>query len=340
MLNFFTVYGLFLLKVITLVAAILLTFGGIIAIATKNKLKPKEKIEIKKLNDKFKKIRETLNANILEKIAFKKLAKTTKQQAKKAQKKLKTATTIQRPRIFVLDFKGDIKASKVANLREEITAILTVATPKDEVIVKIESSGGMVPNYGLAASQLKRIRDHHIPLIATVDSVAASGGYMMACVADRIFAAPFAIIGSIGVIAQLPNFHRLLKKHNIDFEQVMAGDFKRTLSLFGENTEKGRQKLSEEVEETHKLFKDFIVEHRPFVDINTVATGEYWHGTRAKELRLIDEIITSDDYLLKASDKTDLFEINYTMKKNILDKMGLGIQKTLEKLFYKQQFFN
>ena len=333
MANFFSTYGLFLAEGLTIVIAILATFGGLIAIATKNKLKPKEKIEITKLNEKYQEMKELVNNETLEKWELKKIRKKEKQTAA-TQKKLDKNTHNTKLRLFVLKFDGDLKASAVENLREEITAILTVATPKDEVLIKIESTGGVIHGYGLAASQLKRIRDRKIPLIAVVDKVAASGGYMMACVADRILAAPFAIIGSIGVIAQLPNFHRLLKKHDIDFEQIMAGQYKRTLSLFGENTKESRNKLQQEVDEAHHLFKDFIVSNRPMVDIDLLATGETWYGTRAKEMRLIDEIITSDDYLLAASDKANIFKVEYTIKKSLTEKFGISIQNAISKIFY------
>lgn len=333
MTDFFYTYGLFFAETLTAVIAILLVFTGLLAIATKNKLQSKEKIKVTKLNEKYQEMKEELNNETLEKDALKKLKKQEKQ-AEKTKAKLEKNTDVHRGRIFVLDFDGDIKASAVDNLREEITAILTVATPRDEVLVKIESPGGMVHGYGLAASQLKRIRDRSIPLIAAVDKVAASGGYMMACVADRILAAPFAILGSIGVIAQLPNFNRLLKKHDIDYEQIMAGQYKRTLSLFGENTKDGRQKMQEEVDEAHTLFKNFVVVNRPMVDINTLATGETWYGTRAQEMRLVDEIITSDDYLLAASNKNNIFKIEYIIKKGLAEKLGLSIQKAIAKISF------
>lgn len=326
MTNFLVTYGLFLAEAITIVVAILVVFGGIFAIAAKNKSRPKEKIEITDLNEKYHTMKEALNAETLEKSELKKLEKKEKKAEKSKQEKIKSGEKHQQ-RIFVLEFNGDLKASTVENLRQEITALLTVATPKDEVIVKIESPGGLVHSYGLAASQLKRIRDRKIPLIAAVDKIAASGGYLMASVADRILAAPFAIIGSIGVIAQLPNFNRLLKKHHIDFEQFMAGDYKRTISLFGENTDKGRRKFQEELEEAHELFKKFVSENRPVVDINSIATGEHWFGTKAKELRLIDEIITSDDYLLNASSKASLYQVTYSIKKPVIEKLSTSLQK-------------
>lgn len=333
MTDFFSTYGLFLAKIFTTVVAILITFGGLVVIATKNKFKPKEQIKVTKLNEKYRQMKTVLNNETLEKNELKKIKKQEKQAEKDKIKQAKNSNK-QQTRIFVLNFNGDLKASTVENLREEVTAILTVATPRDEVLVKIESPGGMVHSYGLAASQLKRIRDRKIPLIAAVDKVAASGGYMMACVADRILAAPFAVIGSIGVIAQLPNFNRLLKKYDIDFEQVMAGQYKRTLSLFGENTKEGRKKMQEEVNEAHTLFKNFVATNRPVVDINKLATGETWYGTRAKEMRLVDEIITSDDYLLAESNKNNIFKIEYITKKGLVEKFAISIQKAISKISF------
>lgn len=351
-------YGLFFAKTFTLVIAALVVFGGFVAIAMKNKNKDKERIEITNLNEKYDDIRAALQEDIYSKEELKEFKKQEKEKEKKEKLELKIARKKQeiaakakqkqnadhhahayiytgnktRRRIFVLDFYGDMRALEVENLRSEITAILTIATPMDEVLVKIESAGGIIYNYGLAASQLKRIRDRNIPLTVAVDKVAASGGYMMACVADRILAAPFAIVGSIGVIVQLPNFNRLLKKHNIDFEQISAGEYKRTLSLLGENTNKGRQKLQEEVEEAHTLFKSFVATHRPIVNIENIATGEHWYGMRAKELRLIDEIVTSDDYLMQASNTADLYEISYIVKQNLLEKITSSIDGALGKL--------
>ena len=228
-------------------------------------------------------------------------------------------------KIFVLDFKGNIKASGVSALREEITAILTVATDKDEVVALLESGGGTVHGYGLGASQLRRIRDRGIKLTAAVDKVAASGGYMMACVADRIIAAPFAIVGSIGVLAQIPNFHRLLKKLDIDFEQITAGDYKRTLTLFGENTARDREKFQAELEDTHALFKEFVRDNRAQVDLDRIATGEHWYGKRALELQLVDELMTSDDYLSNAARDADIYRIKYQRKKPVAERViGFG----------------
>jgi serine protease SohB len=217
--------------------------------------------------------------------------------------------------VFVLDFHGDIRATRVDNLREEITSLLTLADPKrDRVVVRLESAGGLVHGYGLAASQLARIRDREIPLTVTVDKVAASGGYLMAAVAQHIQAAPFAIVGSIGVVAQLPNLHRLLKKHDVDMELHTAGQYKRTLTVFGENTEEGRQKFRQELEDIHDLFKGYVQRYRPQLDLEQVATGEHWFGERAKELNLVDSLRTSDDLLMELAKDADLYEITYRRK--------------------------
>lgn len=332
MTEFFFDYGLFLAKTLTIVISIVVIIVLAVAMASRKQGEGKDTLEIKKLNKKYEDMAMALNANMLEKDEFKKLQKQEKEKQKKKGKEKKEAE--QRKRIYVLDFHGDIRASAVASLREEITAVLTVASDQDEVFVRLESSGGVVHGYGLAASQLMRIRDKNIPLTVAVDKVAASGGYMMACVGSRILAAPFAIIGSIGVIAQLPNFHKVLKKHDVDFEQFTAGEFKRTVTMFGENTREAKNKFREEIEDIHLLFKDFIVQHRPSVDIVKVSTGESWPGTRALQNNLVDELKTSDDYLLENSQHADIFEVSYTTKKSLLEKIGFQIQRLMDKVQY------
>jgi len=199
------------------------------------------------------------------------------------------------------------------------------------VVVRLDNSGGLVAEHGLAASQLARLRAHKIPLTVTVDKVAASGGYLMACVADRILAAPFAVVGSIGVVAQLPNFHRVLERHGVDFELHTAGEYKRTLTLFGENTEAGREKLREQIEETHRLFKDYIAEYRPGLDLTRAATGEYWHGRQALDLGLVDAIQTSDDYLLETQAEADLLHLKYTGRKRPIERLLANIGGALQR---------
>ncbi|MGP1871334.1 MAG: protease SohB [Arsenophonus sp.] len=257
-----------------------------------------------------------------------------KEKEKKADSKSNQLTT-KKSCFFIINFKGSMNAHEVSALREEITAILSIADNNDEVLLKLESQGGVVHGYGLAASQLNRLREKGLKLIVSVDKVAASGGYMMACVADYIVAAPFAIIGSIGVVAQVPNFYRLLKKKDIDVELHTAGEYKRTLTLFGENTEKGRKKFTQDLNETHKLFKDFVLQKRPNIDINTVATGEHWYGIQAKEMGLIDNIGVSDDIIIKKIDIYQIIEVTYMPHKRFIDRLMCSIIKNIDDLLIR-----
>jgi len=329
-MDFLAEYGMFFAKFMTILIVLVIIISGVFIITIRSKSEAEGHLDIKNLNQKFENMNLLLKSQILPKKEFKKSIKVLKKEHKKKDKSDEV-----RKRIFVLDFKGDIKASDVSSLREEISAILTFASKNDEIFVTLESAGGTVHGYGLAASQLKRIRDKNIKLIVAVDKVAASGGYMMACVADKIIAAPFAIIGSIGVLAQIPNFYRLLKKHNVDFEQVTAGQYKRTLTLFGENTDEDREKVQEELEETHQLFKDFIKEYRDDVDIDKIATGEHWYGKQAIELKLVDELKTSDDYLSEAVQNADIYEIDYIRKKPLSEKIISFGAKLLDSITYR-----
>lgn len=318
-------YGLFLSKMLTLGLTLLLVTGGLITLFTRNRRKSGNRLSLKKLNTKYRDLCTQLQQEILPKKAYKQWFKVTQRQFKAQTKQIK-------PRVFALHFMGDIKASEVDALREEITAVISIATPTDEVVVCLESGGGTVNGYGLGASQLQRLRDRNIPLTIIIDKIAASGGYMMACVANQIIAAPFAVIGSIGVVAQLPNFNRWLKKNSIDYEQLTAGKFKRTLTLFGENTELGRKKMQQELEVTHSLFKTFVKQYRPHIDLEKVATGEYWFGTQAIALNLIDATQTSDDYLLAASQTADVFALKYETKQSVAKRLGFNLQKFLGSL--------
>lgn len=340
-MEFLYEYGLFIAKTLTIVVAILLAVGGIIGLASKQK-QPKGHLEITSLSERLEEITDHARHLLMSKDELKKLNKEQKKADKEAKKLAKTAAEeIKKGQLFVIDFKGSMDAHEVEQLREEVTAILCVANVEDEVLVRLESGGGVVHGYGLAASQLQRIRDKGVKLTVAVDKVAASGGYMMACVADQVLSAKFAIIGSIGVIAQLPNFNKILKKNDIEFEQHTAGEFKRTLTMFGENNEQGREKFREELEEVHQMFKGFVKEHRPDMDIDKVATGEYWYGAKAQELGLVDSIQTSDDYLLAANEDRKIYSVKYAVKKNLAEKFGIAasvaVESSLMKLWSKGQ---
>jgi serine protease SohB len=323
MIEFLAAYGLFLLKTLTVVVGIVVV---IIVAASAGRKGADEGLEIENLNQKHESLSESLRNAVSSKDQRKKDAKVKKKKDKAAAKE-----GSERARSFVIDFKGDLKASAVPSLREEVSAILDVATQDDEVIVRLENHGGVVHEHGLAASQLVRIRDRNIPLTVCVDKVAASGGYLMACVANTICAAPFAILGSIGVLAQIPNFNRLLGEHGVDFEQVTAGKYKRSVTMFGENTDEDRAKLKEELEDVHSLFKDAVVKYRPELDLEKIATGEHWYGTRALDLGLADEIRTSDELLSERAAERDLYAVSYKIKVPLQKRLLGGIDGALEK---------
>ncbi|WP_371189137.1 protease SohB [Thalassotalea maritima] len=339
-MEFLYEYGLFFAKVFTFVIAVIAIIAAIAGAAQKQKHK-KGELDVCDLTERYQDTEHYMLANLLDKDEFKQHEKELKKQQK--QKDKASDNQESSARLFVLDFKGSIDAKEVDSLREEISAILSVANEQDEVLVRLESGGGMVHGYGLASSQLDRLVKANIPLTVAVDKVAASGGYMMACVADKILSAPFAIVGSIGVLAQIPNFHKVLRKNDIEFEQLTAGEYKRTLTMFGENTDKGREKFIEELEDTHELFKQFVSEHRPSLDISKVATGEHWFGIRAKELGLVDEIQTSDDYVQNAAKQKKVMSVKFETKKGIAEKFAkaasLSVERSLGKLWQNNRIF-
>jgi len=322
-MTFISEYGLFLIKTATLLLLLFFFLGAVLSLRAKEK-KEKKTLHLLHLNEQLEETQQQLQEILLSKKELKAWCKTLKKKQKSKEEK---------KRLFVLRFEGDLRAQAGDSLREEITALLTIAKPKEEVLVILESPGGVVNGYGLCASQLIRLRDKGLSLTIAIDKMAASGGYMMACVAHQILAAPFAIVGSIGVVAQLPNFHRFLKSKHIDYEQLTAGEYKRTLTLFGENTKQGREKVQEEVEETLGLFKLFIHQYRPELSLEKVATGEHWYGQQALELGLVDKLITSDDYLLKQMEEKDVYFLSYKTKPSLMEvlfhKMSLGIQSLL-----------
>lgn len=345
-MQFLADYGLFLAKLVTVIAGLLILIASVFALSQR-KHKDSGHIEVKDLGARFEGFEDDIKHATLYADELKAEYKAHRKQEKLEEKQRKKNKEKAHPkkRLFVLDFDGDVRASAVENLREEISAILTLAQPGEQVLVRLESSGGMVHSYGLAASQLQRLVNGGLELIVAVDRVAASGGYMMACIAKQIIAAPFAIIGSIGVMAQLPNVHRLLKKHDVEVELHTAGEYKRTLTVFGENTEKGRRKFLEELEETHTLFKQFVAQHRPQLKIDDVATGEVWYGTQAIDNKLIDGVKTSDEFLMEHRKDNDLFLVSYVEKKPWQEKLGMAAEASIERVVLRwfnqlsQRFF-
>lgn len=354
-MEFLTEYGVFLAKTVTFVLALLFVVTSIVSLSGKHK-KKKGGLEVTNLSEQFADVEKQIKLHLVSedeaKIIEKEQNKAEKKQHKAVLKAFKNAHKKEteadveaeavEPRLFVVDFHGSMDAKEVASLREEITAILSVAGEHDEVLVRLESGGGVVHGYGLASSQLERLKQANIKLTIAVDKVAASGGYMMACISDTLIAAPFAIVGSIGVVAQLPNFNRLLKKNNIDFEQLTAGEYKRTLTMFGQNDEAGRAKFQDELEETHILFKNFVSQHRPDMDIEKIATGEHWFATQAYEKGLVDKLQTSDDYILEANKTKKVFAIKYVVRKKLAEKLAhaaaMAMEQTVNKFVSQSRF--
>lgn len=355
-MDFLFEYGLFLAKTLTLVLAVVIVLLACAAFAARNRHEAKDHgaIHVVNLNDEIEAMKDALRHEVLDHDALKaelKAERKKEKEERKARSKDPGAEPA-RKRIYVLDFDGDVQASQVEDLRRTVTAVLSFARPEiDEVMLRLESPGGMVHSYGLAASQLTRLRKHRLALTICVDKVAASGGYMMACIANTLYAAPFAYIGSIGVLVQLPNVHRLLKDHKIDVETITAGEYKRTLTTIGENTDKGRAKVQEDVDEMHALFKNFILEYRPALDIATVATGEVWTGAQALGIGLVDGIETSDEWLLARCKDADLYSVSWEHKRKFTDRLtalfegalGRSLQRALDRVLHradKEKFYS
>lgn len=330
MSNFFAEYASFLAQTVTVLIACLILVITPMAMRSRTN-REKGRIRVESMNESYTEMQDALSVEMMD--------DEERKSHKKAQKEGKKSESKQHNKdknnVFVLDFEGDIKASKVDYLRKEITSVLGNAKPTDEVVVRLHSPGGTVDGYGLASSQLARIRQAGIPLTVSVDNVAASGGYMMACVANKIISAPFAVLGSIGVVCQIPNIHRLLKKHGVDYELVTAGDFKRTLTVVGENTEEGREKFKEQLAQIHKLFKNHVSGYRPSLDIDAISTGESWFGTDALERKLTDEIMISDDYLSNLSKTHNLYHIAYEPPKKggLKKRLGMAASATVDAAF-------
>ncbi len=336
-MEFLSELGLFAAKAFLVVLAVAMIIGAIAR--ARRRGGPEEgrgELRIKKLDERWKRQGLAMKRALLPQRAFKALA----DEAKKNEKADKVKP-VEKPRVFVLDFDGNVRASQVTGLREEISAILLAAKDGDEVVLRLKSPGGLVYSYGLAASQLERVRERGLKLTVTVDQIAASGGYMMAVVANEIIAAPFAVVGSIGVVAGFPNFHRWLDRHDVDFELMTAGKHKRTITMFGKNTDEGRKKFQEELDAAHALFKGHIARFRPALDLDKVATGEHWYGSEALTLGLVDKIGTSDDYVLAARERARVFQVQWVPQRRFMDRLGGaiegGVARAFERIWQKSE---
>ena len=328
-MEFLQDYGLFLLKGLTILTLALILLGVAMAAATRGRSRDDEQLTVRHLNQRYRDMKQALQRKVLGRGAVRRLLR-------QARRERKRESRSERNRVYVLRFHGDIRATAVENLREEISAILTLARPgTDQAVLCLDSGGGLVPSYGLASAQVARLRDAGLSLTVTVDRVAASGGYMMAAVAQHIVAAPFAVVGSIGVVAQIPNVHRLLQRHDVDIELLTAGQHKRTLTVLGKNTPEGRAKFQQELEETHDLFKKYLQRYRPELDLSTLATGEHWYGEQALEQGLIDEIGTSDDLLMRLAQDHDVYEVRFSRRQPLGKRIGIAFEQGLERLMQR-----
>lgn len=323
------------LLLLGLVAAAVIAAVALLARTRRSGAERSRQLRVEELNERYRQRQRRLQLATLgpseRKPLLKEWRRDAKQRRKRAQKEFEATT-------WVIEFHGDLKASATSRLAEEVSALLAVAEQGDEVVVLLESAGGLVHAYGLAAAQLDRLHEAEIAVTVCIDKVAASGGYMMACTAGRLRVAPFAVVGSIGVVAQLPNVHRLLKRHDIDVDVMTAGRYKRTLTVFGENTDEGREKFVEDLEGIHRLFKEYVAARRPQLDIEAVATGEIWYGSEAVGNGLADELGTSEAYLLKRMEVSRVLKISLELRKGLGERVGLagaraverGVERTLE----------
>ena len=329
MLEFLFYYGLFLAKGLTVLTFLMIIIGFITFSIGKSRTINEGVLTVKSLNLHYEEL-----GHIVENASLDKPAK--KKKLKEAKKKKKKPVT--KEKVFLIDFDGDIKASETEGLSEKISAAIKAYQVGDEVLIRLTSPGGLVPNYGLAAQQLIRFRSSEIPLTICVDKVAASGGYLMACVANKLVSAPLSVIGSIGVVAQVPNFHRLLKENKVDIETHTAGQHKRTLTMFGRNTDEGREKFKQDIQQTHRLFQEAIQEYRPNLDLEKVSTGEFWYGKDALSLGLVDELGNSDDILMKLCESKEVLLLKYEKKQSLKDKVTMGIRAVISEFYEMKQY--
>nr|WP_281380450.1 protease SohB [Halomonas stenophila] len=322
-----TDYGMFLAQLLAVVGITLLAI--LVVMRARGAEGERVRLRVEELNDSRRRRRRRLQLAASEPGARKRLLKAFRRDDKaRGKRHVPTEST---PTVWVLDFHGDLKASAAGRLAEEVSAVLDVAGEADEVVVRLESAGGLVHAYGHAAAEMDRLREAGLMTTVCVDKVAASGGYLMACCADRLRVAPFAVLGSIGVVAQLPNLHRLLKRHDIDVEVLTAGRYKRTLTVLGENTEEGREKFLEDLETIHGLFKRHVAERRPALDIEAVATGEVWYGRDALARGLVDELGTSEAYLAQRLEDARVVSVRLERRQGLADRLGLAISRGVER---------
>ena len=191
--------------------------------------------------------------------------------------------------IGYVEVKGTIRNSrKVVEWIDKLSENSSIRA----ILVRIDSPGG-----GVAPSQeiydaLKRAREKGKPVVASIGSLGASGGYYIACAADKIVADPGSVTGSIGVIMQFPVIRDLLRKLGIDYEVIKSGEFKDIASPLRPMTDKERRLLKEVILDVYSQFVDVVAESRglPKDSVLKIADGRILSGRQAYELGLVDTL--------------------------------------------------
>lgn len=245
---------------------------------------------------------------------------------------------IVRKTAVLLSFNGDINATEVIEFGRAVSMIVQMKDLVSEVYIIINSGGGVVNGYGLLASEIERLHYSEIETYALIDQVAASGGYMAACVANHVVAAPFAYIGSIGVVSEMPNFNQILSDNGINIEQHTAGKSKRTVTPLGKITDEDRNEFKKKLERIHRSFINHVSHYRNINDADEnknsiIFSGDYWiaEETVELELGLVDEISTSQEFLLDKMKEYNIIEI--TFQENKTKKSKLSLLNSLTTLF-------
>lgn len=306
------VWGKYILNLLPQLAVIFIFFYGLWSLLSrKGKAQNEQKIALKSYEKRY---YEALTPQVREFVEKKDL--TALKKAQKAAQKEKGSC------LYVIDFDGDMQASNTVQLAETTSCLLPLLRSTDKVLVRVKSSGGLVPHYGYAASQLSRLRSK-ASLTVAIDHIAASGGYLMACVAHEIIAAPFAIVGSIGVVGLVPNVHPLLKNHGIDVHEHTAGEYKRSLSPWAAVTPEKVQRYEHELSMTHELFQEFVQQYRPNLEPEVLQTGEYRYAARSVgDTGLVDKVQSSDDFIAEHLPKYHVIFVTCREEKSVWQRLS------------------
>lgn len=226
----------------------------------------------------------------------------------------------------VLRFEGDTMATGRQDFARMVDEVLHNKERIQRVIVVVNSPGGGVSVYGQMFAGMERMRNAGVDVTACVDTYAASGGYLMSVPAQRIIAAPFAMVGSIGVVSEFMNFNKLLRRLGVEPMTITAGELKRTVTPLSEVTEENKAAYKAQLEAIHRQFIAVVKKYRE-VDADRVCTGNHWTAAESVELKLnlVDGLATSQEYLFEANQTEDLVTISKLQ--NPYEKSVLGLAR-------------